>query len=82
MKLPEQRALGLYQHLNGTELLLERQGKEKRSRMNTNPKLTPQNRCSFLENMNRCENRVLPLSKFCLNRIFFNLTCILSCTVF
>ena len=71
MKISEQRAFGLYQHFNGTELLLEKQAKEKRSRGSTTPKLIPQNRCNFIDNMDRCQNRLLPLSKFCLKRILF-----------
>ena len=73
MKPSEQKALGLYQHLNGIELLAERQGKEKRSRLNGNPKFQSHMRCNFLYSMGRCENEVLPLSKFCLQRIFSRL---------
>jgi len=65
IKPSEQKALSLYQHINGIELLAERQGKEKRSRLNGNPKFQPHTRC----NMERCENEVLPLSKFCLQHI-------------
>eukprot|EP00795_Rhopilema_esculentum_P014788 gene14788-5894_t len=45
LSLSEERALRLYQHTNGTELLLERQAKEKRSRATPDQRLYK--KCTF-----------------------------------
>ncbi len=68
LSLAETRALGLYQHINGTEILLDRQAREKRSR-STAPKIAPQNSCHYETNSERCTNKVLPFTNFCNQRI-------------
>ena len=77
LSLSEERALRLYQHTNGTELLLERQAKEKRSRSTAGSKILPHNRCHHMANSERCQHKILPFSKFCFQRILFKFNFIL-----
>eukprot|EP00794_Sanderia_malayensis_P003232 gene3232-3712_t len=65
----EIRALCFYQHINGTESLLEKQAREKRSR-GIGMKTVPMNRCHHMDSNERCQSRVLPFTKYCSKRIF------------
>ena len=55
--------------LHGAEALLHKQAKEKRANFGARHQNMSHLRCTYSLNGNRCTDRILPLTKYCLRRI-------------